>query len=137
MITYTYGSYDILRAKDLEELDKQIQVSRQEGSSSFGLGIFDENLCQVLGLNTPIKSLEDRMKIMQQIRGIDFVFPVQTLDKKILEDQAKKAYMSYLEVLKKRKSKVSKEFSLGYAPGTYDLFHAGHLENLMIAARKK
>lgn len=30
MITYTYGAYDILRAKDLQQLDKQIQQSRRK-----------------------------------------------------------------------------------------------------------
>lgn len=88
-------------------------------------------------MNTPIKSLEDRMRIMQQIRGIDFVFPVFTLDKRILAKQAKQAYLEFISLLKTKRTPKPKEFDLAYAPGTYDLFHAGHLENLMIASREK
>lgn len=29
----------------------------------------------------------------------------------------------------------NKKYKLGYAPGTYDLFHAGHLENLLLASK--
>lgn len=134
MIAYTCGAYDILRAKDLQELDRQIQLSKQDGSEFFGLGIYDNNLCENLGLNTPLKSLEDRMNIMKCIRGIDFVFPVSSLHEDILKDTVRQAYQSYSEQKKSKKPASKKEFELGYAPGTYDLFHAGHLENLTIAS---
>lgn len=134
MIAYTYGVYDILRAKDLQELDKQIQLSRQDGSQFFGLGIYDNNLCENLGFNTPLKSLEDRMNIMKHIRGVDFVFPISSLHEDILKDSVKQAYKTYSEQKRTKTPSSKKEFELGYAPGTYDLFHAGHLENLTIAS---
>lgn len=132
-VSYTYGVWDILRAKDLKDLDREIQLSRQEGSKYFGVGIYDENLCQALRMNTPLKSLEDRMKIMENIRGVDFVFPIYSLDKHILKSNATDAYKLFMEK-EKHKSNGPKKYQIGYAPGTYDLFHAGHLENLTLAA---
>lgn len=135
MIAYSCGTFDILRARDLQDLDKKIQISRQEGSEYFGVGVYDNNLCENLGFNTPLKSLEDRMNIMKYIRGVDFVFPVRSLHEDILKDSAKDGYQAYM--LGKKKTQIStpqKKYELGYAPGTYDLFHAGHLENLLIAS---
>lgn len=77
------------------------------------------------------------MKIMQNIIGVDFVFPVHTLEQKILEATVKKYFDKYVEEKKKiqNKPKKEKKYSTVYSPGTYDLFHAGHLENLSIAAQ--
>lgn len=133
MIAYTHGIYDILRAKDLQELDKQIQLSGQDGATYFGVGIYDSNLCEHLGLSSPLKSLEDRMNIMLQIRGVDFVFPISSLHEDILKDSVKNAFSTFLES-QNHLQNTQKQYELGYAPGTYDLFHAGHLENLTIAS---
>lgn len=133
MIAYAHGIYDILRAKDLQELDKQIQLSIQEGANYFGIGIYDANLCSQLGLNTPLKSLEDRLNIMRQIRGVDFVFPVSSLHEDILRDAVKNGFLA-MSQNNTNSQQVPKQYELGYAPGTYDLFHAGHLENLTIAS---
>lgn len=138
MIAVFRGAYDVLRAKDLEELDKEIQLAKDKGAECVGLAIYDDNLCEALGLGKPLKNVEERMKIMEQIIGIDFVFKISTLQKDIVEESAKKAYRmyDYYKKLENGKSKVkNKKFKLGYAPGTYDLFHAGHLENLLLAAK--
>ena len=138
MIAYSCGAWDVLRAKDLEELDKEIQLAKDKGAECVGLAIYDDNLCEALGLGKPLKNVEERMKIMEQIIGIDFVFKISTLQKDIVEESAKKAYKmyDYYKKLENGKSKVkNKKFKLGYAPGTYDLFHAGHLENLLLAAK--
>ena len=133
MIKYTIGSYDILRAKDLDKLDEKIQESKALGAEYFALGIYSDKLMEELGMTTPLKSIEDRMAIMSQIRGIDFVFPVESLRLEDQRDGINAAYKDFLE--KKRNSTdVAKPYKLGYAPGTYDLFHAGHLENLLLAS---
>ena len=41
MIAYASGVFDILRAKDLQDLDKKIQLSKQEGAEFFGVGIYE------------------------------------------------------------------------------------------------
>ena len=80
MIAYTHGIYDILRAKDLQDLDKQIQLSSQDGASYFGVGIYDANLCEHIGLSTPLKSLEDRMKMdIEYIKNENFINDIKYL----------------------------------------------------------
>ena len=136
MIAYTYGVYDILRSKDLQNLDKQIQLSAEEGAEYFALGIYDSNLCEYLNLSTPLKSIQDRLSIMEQIRGVDFVFPISTLDEEELKNTVKDAFAEFLKRKQQSEENEKKQYELGYAPGTYDLFHAGHLENLLIASEQ-
>lgn len=135
MIAYSTGVFDILRAKDLQELDKKIQLSKEEGIENFGVGIYENELCENLGFSTPLKSLEDRMNIMKYITGVDFVFPVKSLHEDILKDSVRDGYRQYKEK-SKEESMREKKYELGYAPGTYDLFHAGHLENLILASNE-
>lgn len=135
MISYTCGLFDILRAKDLQDLDRQIQLSKEDGTHYFAVGIYDQSLSENLGLNTPLKSLEDRMNIMKYIQGVDFVFSVSTLEEKVLEKNIKSAFKAFLESQERDKKTTDKKYKISYAPGTYDLFHAGHLENLLIASQ--
>ncbi len=136
-VVYKTGAYDILRAEDLQKLDKEIQISSEnEDETIFALGIYDNNLCEMLGMNKPIKSVEDRVKIIEQIRGVDFAFSVPTTDSRVIERRLKEAYKEY-QTKKAEMEKVKrtpKKYKVGYAPGTYDLFHAGHLENILEAA---
>lgn len=136
MIAYSYGVFDILRAKDLQDLEKKMQLSKEEGIECFGVGVYENELCENLGFNTPLKSLEDRMNIMRYIRGVDFVFPVRSLQEDILKDAVREGYKTYQEEQMTQKKAAEKKYKLGYAPGTYDLFHAGHLENLVLASRE-
>lgn len=138
-IAYRTGAYDILRAKDLQDLDRQIQMSKEfDPDCIFALGIYDDNLCQVLGMNKPIKSTEDRAKIMEQIRGVDFTFIVPSTDFDVQESRLREAYLEF----RRRKEQEAiigestKKYIVGYAPGTYDLFHLGHLENILEASKQ-
>lgn len=138
MIAYSCGAWDVLRAKELEKLDREIQLSKHEGAEYFGLGIYDDNLCEALGVGKPLKNIDERMKIMEQIRGVDFVFKISSLQKDIVKESAEKSYRiyDYYKKLENGKNQVkNKKYKLGYAPGTYDLFHAGHLENLLLASK--
>lgn len=123
MISYSCGKFDILRAEDLRNLDKLIQLSKEEGAKYFGVGVYDSKVCENLGTGVPLKSLEDRMKIMQQIIGIDFTFPIYSLDKQILEASAKESFKKHMEQ-KEKMVPSKKKYSTAYAPGSYDLFHA-------------
>ena len=116
MIAYASGVFDILRAKDLQDLDKKIQLSKQEGAEFFGVGIYENELCENLGFNTPLKSLEDRMNIMKYIRGVDFVFPVKSLHEDILKDSVKEGYKEFQKQKELRpKMEIDKKYQLGYA----------------------
>lgn len=134
MIAYSIGAYDILREEDLRDIDRQIQLSKEQGIENFAIGVYDEELCQALGLNKPLKSLEDRLNIMKYIRGVDFTFPVYTLDQKLIRERLKSAFEEFERSKEDKKEDKNKRYKLAYAPGTYDLFHAGHLENLLIAS---
>lgn len=134
MIAYSIGAYDVLREEDLQKIDKQIQLSKKNRIENFALGVYDEELCQAMGLNKPLKSTEDRLKIMSYIRGVDFVFPISSLEPKLIEKRVKQAFQEFEKAKQHKKEKKSKKYELGYAPGTYDLFHAGHLEHLLIAS---
>lgn len=138
-IVYRTGAYDILRAKDLQDLDKEIQISKElDPECIFALGVYDDNLCQALGMNRPIKTTEDRLKIMEQIRGVDFTFSVPSTDISVQESRLREAYLEFRKEKKQEKinGENAKEYKIGYAPGTYDLFHLGHLENILEASKK-
>lgn len=133
MISYTVGSFDVLRAENLQDLDMQIQLSKENGAKFFGVGVYDDNLCENLGMGKPLKSLNDRMEIVKYLRGVDFVFSISSLDEELIKNKIMQIDFSKLQEIQNIDS--DKKYNIGYAPGTYDLFHAGHLENLLIASQ--
>lgn len=137
MLGYVSGIYDILRSKDLYKLDEMIQKNKESGNKYFAIAIYDEELCEKLGLSVPLKSTTDRLNIMKYISGVDFTFPISSLDEKIIQSRARKAFEEYQnELSNNEKEIVKKEYNMAYVPGTFDLFHAGHLENLLEASRR-
>lgn len=135
MLGYISGVYDILRCKDLQRIDMAIQKNRENGNKYFALALYDNMLCENLGIDTPLKSIEDRIKITEQLSGVNFTFSISTLDEKIIQIKAQEALEKYLDE-KEKKIVSQKQYRIAYAPGTYDLFHAGHLENLIEAYNK-
>ena len=137
MLGYVSGVYDILRKKDLERLNMATQISQENGNRYFAVAVYDDELCDKLGLGEPVKKLEDRIRIIQYIDGVDFAFSISSLDEDEIATSAKNALEQYLETLESKKDdNEEKEFDIVYAPGTYDLFHAGHLENLLEASSR-
>ncbi len=136
MLGYVTGVYDILRIKDLQKLDMIIQKNIEKGNKYFAIALYDEELCEALGISEPLKNIEDRIKIVEQLSGVDFAFKISSLDKEIIQDSAQEALKIYEEKQKIKKEKRNKQYDIVYAPGTYDLFHAGHLENLLEASQK-
>lgn len=131
MIGYLMGEYDVLRAEDLRKLDSQIQKCKDKDVKKFALGILADELCQ----NKPLKSLEDRMKIMSYIKGVDYVFPVTSTKREDVLESMKNAIIEKENEKKEMlQEENEKKYDLSYAPGTYDLFHVGHLENLLEAS---
>lgn len=136
MLGYVTGVYDILRLKDLQKLDMCIQKNIEKKNKYFALALYDEELCEALGISTPLKNIEDRLKIAEQLSGVDFAFSISSLDANVIQNNAQEALEKYLNQLKKPKTENKKIYDIAYAPGTYDLFHAGHLENLLEASQK-
>lgn len=101
MLGYISGEYDILRAKDLRKIDEAVQINRAKGNKYFAVAIYDTELCSRLGMDTPLKSTEDRAKIMEQIEGVDFTFIVDSAEE---SEIVKKATEAYHEFLRKRET---------------------------------
>lgn len=136
MLGYISGEYDILRAKDLRKIDEAVQINRTKGNKYFAVAIYDTELCSRLGMDTPLKSTEDRAKIMEQIEGVDFTFIVDSAEESEIVKKATEAYHEFLRKRETIKPLGTKKYKTVYVPGTYDLFHAGHLENLLEASKK-
>ncbi|MBP3802171.1 MAG: adenylyltransferase/cytidyltransferase family protein [Clostridia bacterium] len=136
MLGYYFGKFDVLRGKDLQELDEIIQKNKEKGNEHFALAVYDDQLCEALNIGTPLKSIEDRLKIVQELSGVDFAFSIPSKDSKIVVAKAKEAYEKFLGDKEKmnEEQEKPKKYKIGYVPGTYDLFHAGHLENLLEAS---
>ncbi len=139
MIAYVTGTYDILRESNLNKLDEAIQKGKERDNKIFAVGIYSEKYCEELGIDEPLKTLNERKAIMEEIIGVDFTF---TVDSNIVEETKKnieEAYLKYLEkqkeILKLENKAEQKEYKLAYVPGTYDLFHYGHLENILAASK--
>ena len=136
MIAFSCDDWDEITTEKLKKLDMNIFMAKHLGTECIGVGIYDDQLREALGLGKPLKTIEERMKIMEQIRGVDFVFIVSSLQKDIVNENAEKAYKIYEQNKKlenEKKQVEKKKYEYGYAPGTYDLFHYGHLKNLLEA----
>lgn len=140
MLGYLSGVYDILRINDLERIDRAIQENLERGNKYFALAIYDDKLCEELDLSTPLKNAEDRMRIAECLSGVDFAFIVSSRNSTEINEKAAEALTKYVSSLKQKEidetKQEKKEFDLVYTPGTYDLFHAGHLENLLEASKR-
>lgn len=109
MLGYVSGEYDILRAKDLRKLDEMIQKNKEKGNKYFSVAIYQNELCEELGMDTPLKSAEDRAKIMEQITGVDFTFIIDSLEEQKIRDKALTAFEEYQERKKEENEKKKEE----------------------------
>ena len=96
MISYGLGIFDVLRAEQLDELTEKINQSKQKGSEAFGVGVYEDELCKSIGYENVLKSAENRRRIIEQIRGVDFAFSVPSLDPSIIESRVRQAYGEFL-----------------------------------------
>lgn len=123
---YTTGIFDVvcrdIRMKIKEEAAKE---------GAYGIGVYTDQYCEEVLMNCAMKSLEERMKIAGCFEGVDFVFPVDTRDFKHIEEIAENAYLKYIDG--QAKEEENKKYKVGFVLGSFDVFHAGHLENLMLA----
>lgn len=133
MLGYVTGIYDILRQSDMKKIDEAIQKNLEKNNEYFAIGIYNDELCKTLGYEV-LKSIQERMKIAKYLSGVDFIFEVSSIDPLEIKEVAQVALQKYLLEVEQEEDK--KEYDIVYAPGTYDLFHVGHLENLLEAARK-
>lgn len=108
-------------------------MNLERGNKYLGVGVLDSELI----VDGAIKTTEARMRIMLAFRGVDFVFKVtaeQLNDRKKMIQAAEQAYQEFLKTPKEPKKEVLTHENI-YLPGTWDLLHGGHIENLVEAAK--
>lgn len=117
-----------------DEISENIKEKIKQESSNcefYGVGVYTDEVVINEYMTYPTRKIEERMQIAKCFNGVDFVFEVDTKDPKQVEEIAQKAYLEYIEEQKKEEEK--KEYKVGFVIGSFDVFHAGHLENLMLA----
>lgn len=103
------------------ELIKKIDETRKE-YKVVGVGIPTDAYFYMRYSRKPIKPYSDRSQLAKALKGVDFVFPVDSetdLTSEIVFDGTE---MTTVE--------IPKPYKVAYAPGTYDLLHEGHLAHL-------
>ena len=111
---YICDSCELISVELLERIE-----SAREGCENLGIGIFsDEMFVRKYG-RRPLRPYVERAKIMGFIRGVDFVFKVT--NEETIEIKKEEFYYN---------NPKTKKYKIGYAPGTYDLLHQGHIEHL-------
>lgn len=105
----------------VELLDRIAETKK--GCESLGVGVYSDELAESVLKRKPIRPYIERAQIIYSIKNVDFVFKV-TDENNIVINTEEFYYNNSGE----------KKYHIGYAPGTYDLLHQGHLEHLSEAA---
>ena len=124
--TYVKGIFDVIT----KEVREKIKMSKEEGKP-LGIGVFSDEYCEDTIFTKPTKELEHRLSVAEGFSGVDFVFPIQLGER--IDEIAENAYNEYLVRIKAATSK-KEEFKAGIVIGSYDLLHAGHIENIKLAS---
>ena len=124
--TYVKGIFDVIT----KEVREKIKMSKEEGKP-LGIGVFSDEYCENIIFTKPTKELEHRLSVAEGFSGVDFVFPIQLGER--IDEIAENAYNEYLVKIKEATSK-KEEFKAGIVIGSYDLLHAGHIENIKLAS---
>ena len=124
--TYIKGIFDVIT----KEVREKIKMSKEEGKP-LGIGVFSDEYCEDTIFTKPSKELEHRLSVAEGFSGVDFVFPIQLGE--CIDEIAENAYNEYLVRIKAATSK-KEEFKAGIVIGSYDLLHAGHIENIKLAS---
>ncbi len=115
-VGYIYSACEFLTI----ELIQRIEEAHKE-YKAVGVGVYSDEFFLNQNGRNPIKSYNDRSKLVKALKGVDFVFKVDS------ENEIKEFPM---EMDESTKIDFPKPYHVAYAPGTYDLFHEGHLEHL-------
>lgn len=107
------------------ELLERIEETKKT-YDSVGIGVYSDELIEKIYHRKSIRPYKERAQIVNYIKGVDFVFWVNE--------------MAMTEIVNPEiadfSSNIAKEYNIGYAPGTYDLLHTGHIEHLLEARKK-
>lgn len=125
---YIVGIFDVIT----KEIRRNIKKDGQNLDVPLGVGVYTDEFCENTLFTHPAKTLEHRMQIAKGMGGVVFTFPVSSLSKEETEIAAQEAYERYLAEIKQLND--IKKYKTGFIIGSFDLLHAGHMENINIAS---
>lgn len=118
-----------------DTISKEIRnrvLNKSEEGKPLGVGVYTDECCDTKLYTYPMKSLDHRMQIAQGLSGVAFTFPVDSLQPNEIEKAAEVAYEKYLNEVKQKEE--AKKYKAGFVIGSFDLLHAGHIENINLAS---
>lgn len=124
--SYTVGIFDVICRQIRKKIEEE---STKDGP--YGIGVYTDEFCEEELMTKPMKKFDERAEIAKCFKDVDFVFSVSDRDPKKVQEVAENAYRAYMEENKKREE--AKKYKVGFVIGSFDVFHAGHLENLTLA----
>ncbi|MBQ9659313.1 MAG: adenylyltransferase/cytidyltransferase family protein [Clostridia bacterium] len=120
------GVFDLISRKIREKI-----IQARDTGKLVGVGVYaDEYVINNLS-TVPLKNTEERMEIASGLNGVSFVFPTNSgkLDINVLI--ADEYYKKYLTNIVNKPE--TKQYKAGIVMGSFDLYHAGHHQNLELS----
>lgn len=110
LVDYVVSSCEFITPELIQRIEKA-----RDGCTSLGIGVLSDEEFERKRNRKPIRPYEERAFIVSHITGVDFVFKVENEESIFVKDNS---------------HPKAKQYHIGYAPGTYDLLHQGHIEHL-------
>lgn len=109
-----FDSAEILTTEFIQKIEDV-----RQGCVNLGVGVYSDEYFERLYHRKPIRPYAERALVVSYIKGVDFVFKVD--DESRIDIREDEFYYTNNKI---------KKYRIGYAPGTYDLLHQGHIEHL-------
>lgn len=90
-IDFCIGIFDNLSERGLEKIEKEIS-----NCEIFGIGVYTDDIVMKKFFTYPLNNLKRRMEIAQNIKGVKFIFPIDTNDPVKMREIIKKESMKFL-----------------------------------------
>jgi len=111
---YIIDSCEILTIELLNRIEEATKTCDR-----LGIGVYSDEVAQQILKHQPLRPYHERAQLISSIKGVDFVF-------KVTDPNNICVHKENFDLI----SPSTKKYNICYAPGTYDLFHQGHLEHL-------